>query len=208
MRRTALGRVLVLCLLAAGVCASGQQLLNPSFEDPEPVVTDVWGVVTNPWGDLAAHWGRWGNWMNRETFWAPTRSGTGMIGYHHWRIEESGTSGLYQDISNTPPSARCVFSVYAYKDLSTDADSIELRLERFGGFETVASNVYPVLEMGQARWIQLSVSGVNTNPGMRVLIMVTPKAAPGRNGCIKFDDAEFVVAPADGEQAAAPEPRK
>lgn len=187
---------IVLGLLAAA--PSRGQLLNGSFEDPEPVATDVWGVVTNPWGDIAAHWGRWGHWMNREGYWAPTRTGESMIGYHHWQIEQAANSGLYQDITNVPPNSKCTFTVFAFKDLGTDADSVEVRLEKCGGFETISSNLYPVIGMDVGRWLPLTVSGVNTSAGVRVLLVVNPKGVTGRNGCLKFDDAGLVVAPADG----------
>jgi hypothetical protein len=179
---------------------SAGQLLNGSFEEAAPVTTDAWGVVTNPWGDQAAYWGRWGHWMNREIGWSPTRTETSLIGYHHWQIEKPDNSGLYQDVTNVPPNRKCVFSVFAYKDLSTDADSIEVRLERCGGFQTIASNVYPVLAMDIGRWVPLSVSGVNTDAGVRVLIVVTPKTVTGRNGCLKFDDAALDIQPTNSDK--------
>jgi hypothetical protein len=189
--------------LAATCPSSPAQLLNGSFEDPEPVVTDAWGVVTNPWGDVAEHWGRWGHWMNREAYWAPTRNGAAIIGYHHWQIEQAANSGLYQDITNVPANSKCVFTVHAYKDLGTDVDSVEVRLERCGGFEIIASNIYPVIGMDVGRWLPLTVTGVNTAAGVRVLLLVNPKGVTGRNGCLKFDDADLVVGPADAADIVA-----
>jgi hypothetical protein len=174
--------------VAAGWASAvlAQDLLNPSFEDPET-------AVTNPWKDLAAHWGRWGNWMNRESAWIPTHSGSGMIGYHHWQIEENSSSGIFQDLTNTAANVNYTFSVYAFKDTGTNLEYVELRIEKLSGKDVIASKVYWRDELESATWQELTVSGMNTEPGLRVLIIVKPKASGLRQGCIKFDDASLQV---------------
>jgi hypothetical protein len=173
-------------LMFATSGASGQ-LLNGSFEEAE-------SILPNPYADLAASWGRWGNWMNRETGWEPTRSGLGMMGYHHWEIQEPAMSGFYQDVTNVPPGSPCVFGVYCFKDPGTDAEFVELRLERTGGFHTYANRVYPINEL-RTDWQRLWLKGTNDTAGVRVLVSVKPKALNGRNGALKFDDAELTVLP-------------
>ena len=176
---------LALMTLFLGLATSFSQAqvpANPSFEDPET-------EAENLYGDLAAHWGRWGAWMNRETAWSPTHSGIGMIGYHHWEIQSADDSGLYQDVQETPPGKQITFKIHAYMDRDTNAQWVELRLEKLGGFETVASQQYSMEHLKQATWTQLSVSGSNVAAGVRILVVVRPAAAPPRKGAIKFDDA-------------------
>jgi hypothetical protein len=157
-------------------------LQNGSFEDPE-TTTD------NPFGDLAAKWGRWGNWMNRETIWEPTHSGKSMIGYHHWEIKEITTSGLFQDVPGVPPGKMCTFSIHAFKDDKTNAESVELRLEKLNGGEAIASKIFAMADIATGGWGTISVSGRNPGEGLRVLIVVTPAQSGTREGCVKFDDA-------------------
>lgn len=163
-----------------------QDLLNPSFEDPE-------NAAANPWKDLAAHWGRWGNWINHESAWMPTHSGSGLIGYHHWQIQEDASSGIFQDVSNTTAGASYAFSVYAYKDTGTDIEYVELRLEMLGGKDVIASKVYWKDEIQAGSWQPLSVSGMSAAPGLRVLVIVKPKRSGLRQGCLKFDDASLKI---------------
>ena len=132
--------------------------------------------------------------MNRETAWVPARSGQCLMGYHHWKIMEPATSGIYQDITNIPPGSLCAFGVFVYKDPETDAELVNLRLERVGGFQVLASRVYSMKELGSS-WHRLSVEGTNDIAGIRVLIEVKPKATSPRGGAIKFDDAELKVSP-------------
>ena len=169
---------------AIGACG---QLVNGSFEQAET-------VLPNPYGDLAANWGRWGNWMNRESAWVPTHSGLGLMGYHHWEIQEPAISGFYQDVTNVPVGSACVFGIYAYKDPGTDAEFIELRIERVGGFRVLQSRTYLMNELGTS-WQQLWIKATNDEPGVRVVVSVKPKTEAGRNGALKFDDAELTVTP-------------
>lgn len=173
-------------LLGVGAYGETKQLLlNPSFEESE-------SAADNPYGDLAANWGRWGNWMNRETGWKPTRSGECMAGYHHWQIEKNEDSGLFQDVSNVPPKSVCTFSVYATRDADTDPDSIEIRIEKAGGFQPLASQSYSMNQLG-GTWEKLSVTATNSEAGVRVLIAVKPKPGSPRGGAVKFDDASLEV---------------
>ena len=190
-----MGRMRKKAVLAAAALGMGcapaafaQDLLNPSFEDPET-------AVTNPWGDLAAHWGRWGNWINRESAWMPTHSGSGLIGYHHWQIQEDASSGIYQDVPKAPANVTHVFSVYSFKDTGTDAEYVELRIEKLDGKDVIASKVYWKTELQAGTWQLLTVSGINPDPGLRVLIIVKPKQSGLRQGCIKFDDASLAIQP-------------
>jgi len=172
--------VVVLCLIARGAAA---ELLNPSFEDSSD--PEDW------YSDVADHWGRWGNWINRETGWSPTHSGDCLIGYHHWRIEETSSSGIYQDIDGIPTDSECTFSVYVYKDSGTNAKEVELRLEPKGGGDALASQTYSMGDLSTGKWKLISVSGKNSAEGIRVLIIVTPKEKGERTGAIKFDDASL-----------------
>ncbi|MFH0879791.1 MAG: hypothetical protein V2A34_08775 [Lentisphaerota bacterium] len=173
-----------LCVLWVGMswAACGQIPANPSFEDPET-------EVENLYGDLAAHWGRWGAWMNRESAWSPTHSGIGLIGYHHWEIQAADESGLYQDVKEIPAGKNITFSIYAYSDRDTNVQSVELRLEKLGGYEVLASQVYSMEHLKTATWTALSVTGRNVSEGVRVLVIVKPAPAPPRRGAVKFDDA-------------------
>lgn len=184
--RTAVATMVVVVLWGSAPAARAQDLLNPSFEDPET-------EAPNPWNDLAAHWGRWGNWMNRESAWLPTRTGSSMLGYHHWEIKEDNSSGAYQDIINTTPNANYTFSVYAYKDTGTNLEYVELRIEKLDGKDVIASKVYWNPELKTAEWQLLTVTGMNTEPGLRVVIVIKPKQGGSRQGCIKFDDASLQI---------------
>lgn len=169
-----------------GASALGQTLRNPSFEETET-------VRDNPYGDLAAHWGRWGNWMNRETKWVPTRTGECLIGYHHWQIQESSSSGLFQDVAGVPAGTNCEFAVYLYKDEMTDCEYVELRIEPYGGGQTVASRRYNITELKEKTWARIHVRGAARTDGLRVLIVAQPRVGAERHGCVKFDDAELLL---------------
>ena len=160
--------------------------MNGSFEEPET-------QKENSYGDLAANWGRWGNWINRETGWTPTHSGQCMIGYHHWEIAESGDSGIYQDVPGIPAGKTVLFSINALKDDKTDAESIEVRLEGLNGEGSIASKTYKMDEIKTDGWAPLSIIGTNKTEGIRVLVIVRPKADGPRNGAVKLDDAEVSV---------------
>ena len=192
MKLRGLQRVLVaLALLAGALSVPAQQqnlLLNPSFEEAER-------TLENPFDDLASSWGRWGNWMNRETVWTPVHGGACLMAYHHWQIQEDTTSGTFQDVQGTPAGANLTFAVYAFKDPDTNVESVELRIERMLGGSLINARVYPVEELRHGTWTKLTVSGTNDESGARVLIAVKPRQGGGREGCIKFDDAELTTGP-------------
>ncbi len=185
--------------MLAGACLAfvpdlqAQLLRNGSFEEAET-------EKENPYGDLAAHWGRWGNWMNRETYWQPTHNGVALLGYHHWRIEEDSNSGFFQDIPAVPAGAAVEFSIFAFKDRDTNAEFVELRLEPLNGGEALASQVYPIEQVKMGGWGKIMVTGKNPKPGLRVLVICRPRAGGGRAGAIKFDDAVLTA----GGASAAP----
>ena len=180
------GMMVVSALIVGCASSQAQQLLNGSFEEPET-------QKENPYGDLASNWGRWGNWMNRETGWTPTHNGQCLLGYHHWEITDSADSGIYQDIPGIPAGKTVLFSVYAAKDDKTDAESIEVRLEALNGGQTLASKTYKMDEVKAASWTPLSIVGTNQAEGIRVLVIIKPKADGPRNGAVKLDDAEVSV---------------
>ena len=181
--------VVDLIILALLVCATmvfaGDVLQNGSFENPE-------ADLDNPFGDLAAGWGRWGNWVNRETGWKPTKKGGCIMGYHHWQIEDDSSSGFFQDIDAVAEGAPLTFSVYASKDKDTNAEFIELRIEKLNGDGQIASQIYPVDQI-KGGWDKLTVSGVAAGEGVRVVVVVKPLATGERKGAVKFDEAELEV---------------
>lgn len=179
--------VIVFVVVLAVVGSAWAGLKNPSFEDLEL-------EQDNPYGDLAAHWGRWGEWMNRETAWKPTKSGKCLMGYHHWDVKGSDSSGFYQDVEDLEPGAEYEFSIYAMVDKNTNAEKVELRIEKAGGFVTIASQTYGIDEIDKSKWSRLSVSGKvpNDETGLRVLVVAYPAKSGARDGAIKFDDADLV----------------
>ena len=177
---------LVLLFVAwAWGCAWGVELINPSFEDSED--------PNNPIQHLAAGWGTWGGWMNRETGWSPIRSGDCVIGYHHFRITDANSSGLYQDVPDIPEGSECTFRIFACEDSGTHVGKIEVRLEPLDGGAAIASKTYTSGDIKVDQWTELSVSGTLPLKGVRVVVEVCPKASAPRSGALKFDDAELSV---------------
>ncbi len=175
-----------LFLLAGVLAASGEKyLLNTSFEDTET-------EKENNFNDLAAKWGRWGAWFNREEGWKPTAKGKCVMGYHHWQIEDEKDSGFYQDLPEFPAGKKVTFSIQAAKDPDTNAELVELRIEKTEGQGTVATATFPVKDLG-GTFKKLSVTGETTQPGIRVLVRVKPAASGERKGALKFDDADLEV---------------
>lgn len=175
---------LVLAFLLAGVCVGAQELRNPSFEKEGEAP------------DRAESWNRWGQWINRESGWSPVRSGDCLIGYHHWEIKDSNSSGIWQDIENVSPGRRYTFRVYANADVAArkakDGGKVELRLESTvdGKQVTINSAEFPFESLAIGRkWSPLQVSGTAPNDTLRVLVVVHPAQDGPRDGAIKFDDA-------------------
>jgi acetyl esterase/lipase len=159
--------------------------------------------------DLAAHWNRWGPWMNRETTWKPTHSGSTEIGYHHWQVTSDTTSGLWQDVK-VQPGRRYVFSIYAQHDPTNaalhDAKTLELRTESVtpNGQLTLNSANFDIamLPTGQG-WARLAIPCTAETDTLRVLAIITPAETGPRGGAVKLDDAALVLAPGQAVGAAA-----
>ena len=96
---------LLVIALGALTATAEPVLENASFEDPMDPAD--WTC------DIAKDWTRWGHWMNRETGWMPTKSGTCLIGYHHWEINGTENSGVSQLISGVAKEASYTFSIFA-----------------------------------------------------------------------------------------------
>jgi hypothetical protein len=174
-------------LAATGMAASAQTLRNASFEELE---TDR----DNPAAVLAASWGRWGNWFDRESSFDDALSGDCAMVYHHEETSQTDSSGIFQDISGVEPGSECTFSIQARTDTAQlNIQSIELRLEKQGGFETYASQSYSTDELSSAAWSRLAVTGRVKEEGVRVLVIVYPAGGAERKGIVIFDDAEIEV---------------
>jgi hypothetical protein len=184
---TSLGIVGVGILVAAG--SVGAEILeNPSFE------------IQGAQSDRAAGWDRWGDWMNRETGWTPTRDGSCLMSYHHWQIKGENNSGLYQDLKGIQPGKMYTFSIYANVDPAKQgeemADSVEVRLETtlYGEQSTVASRKYRVKDLADGQnWSLIRLRTRVPNDVLRVVIVVTPSKNGSRGGAIKFDDAQLTA---------------
>ncbi|MFT3787620.1 MAG: cellulase family glycosylhydrolase [Tepidisphaeraceae bacterium] len=159
-------------------------LANGSFED------------AGDQEELAAHWSRWGDWMNRETGWSPTRDGRCVIGYHHWQIDGQGSSsGLWQDVK-VEPGKRYTFAISALhdaiKDGKHDADTLELRLEAITPDGPVTLNTRNVsiaqLATGET-WSRPAISGTATTDTLRVLAILNSSTEGNRGGAVKLDAA-------------------
>ena len=168
-------------VLSAEAAMAAAGLANGGFEHPDD--PENWE------SELAVHWGRWGQWINRETGWAPRHGGDCVLGYHHWRIEGTDSSGVFQDIPDLRAGKEYTFNVYVSKDDNTNLESIELRIEPHEGGDTLGSYMYGIRDVRKGKWRLLTVSGTSGGTGLRVLIIVTPKARGERKGALKFDDA-------------------
>jgi hypothetical protein len=177
----------VIALLMMAAVSAGAQLVNSSFENK------------GPQDDQAEGWLRWGDWMNRESTWTPVKDGVYIIGYHHWQIEKSDNSGLYQDMK-VEAGKNYTFSIYANADVSADsknAENVELRIESTvnGTQATVASKTYNLSDIATGTdWSKLQVSGVAPNDTLRVLVVINPAKEGPRGGALKFDAVELTAA--------------
>ena len=140
-----------LCMvaLAAVATVTGPVLQNASFE--EAMDPANWTC------DIAKDWTRWGHWMNRETGWMPTKSGTCLVGYHHWEINGTENSGLSQMVTGVTKGVSYTFSIFVFVDKDTNAESIELRLS--DGKQDIANELVSVKSMVRGEWTPLSVTG-------------------------------------------------
>jgi hypothetical protein len=177
---------LLAAVLAAPTAARAEPLLqNASFEEPlDPV---------NFTCDMAKGWPRYGHWMNRETGWRPTKSGDCLIGYHHWEINGTENSGISQSITDVLPGKEYTFSIHAFLDPDTNAESILLRLS--DGKDILAEQLYGIATLVKKEWTTLSVSGKAKSQKLFVNVIVQPLRKVqnqwDRKGAIKFDDADF-----------------
>lgn len=175
-------------LLLGLVPLEAADLVNASFEEQ------------GEHSDLAAGWSRWGDWINREAGWEPVHDGACIMGYHHWQIEGSGNSGLWQDVE-VEAGKGYTFSIFANVDPAEDdkvgPESVEVRLETtlYGEQSTVQSRTYPVKDLARdGSWSLLEVSATAPTDLLRVLVVMTPgKDNKPRGGALKFDDARLAA---------------
>jgi hypothetical protein len=160
-------------------------LQNPSFEesmDPDNFTCDI-----------AKSWTRWGHWMNRETGWQPTKSGTCLIGYHHWEINGTENSGLSQLVSGVRKGTSYTFSIFAFVDKDTNVESLQLRLS--DGSQDIADQMIDIKSIVRGEWTPLSVTGKALSDKMWVNVIIEPlkkvRDQWDRKGAIKLDDADF-----------------
>ncbi len=178
--------VLLLSALVSSALAEDAPLLkNASFEIP--LDPENWAC------DQPAHWIRWGNWMNRETGWAPTKSGECLVGFHHFRLKGDDNAGFYQDVRDAQKNKRHTFSIHAWVDKDTNAEEIQLQMHSYHGGSVIETAAYPVGRIKPDQWVKLSLSESPPGDGLRVMVVVEPKQG-GRflRGAVKFDDAELV----------------
>lgn len=178
---------LITAALTAFAMGAEPALQNSSFEESmDPA---------NFTCDLAKNWTRWGHWMNRETGWQPTKSGTCLIGYHHWEINGTENSGLSQLVTGVTKGASYTFSLFAFVDKDTNAESIQLRLS--DGKQDLADQTYDIKPMVRGEWTSLSVTGKAVSDKMWVNVIIEPLKKVqnqwDRKGAIKLDDADFHV---------------
>ena len=181
--------IILTALLAAALAnlAIGAEpaLQNSSFE--EAMDPANWTC------DIAEDWTRWGHWMNRETGWQPTKSGTCLIGYHHWEINGTENSGLSQLGPGVTKGMSYTFSIFAFIDKDTNAESIQLRLS--DGKQDIADHVFEIKSMVRGEWTPLAVTGKALSDKMWVNVIVEPMKKVqnqwDRKGAIKLDDADF-----------------
>jgi hypothetical protein len=170
-------------LIALSTSCLAQQLKNPSFEAPSD--------KKKVYDDKAAEWGRWGAYLNRESTWDSPHNGKCLLGYHHWVISDNESSGVYQDVEGADPNVKYTFSVHAFVDKDTNADRIELRLEKLWGNGEIVSKKYYLGSLDRGSWKRLTVEGTPTEKGLRVVIVCVPGQDKARTGAIKFDDARL-----------------
>ena len=177
----------LMLLLTAGT-AFGEDsdlLRNASFEIP--LDPENWGC------DQPAHWIRWGNWMNRETGWAPTRDGECLVGFHHFRLKGEDNAGFYQDVRDAEKNKLYTFSIFTWVDKEFNGEQIELQLHSYHGGSVLTTAVHRASRIPVNQWVPLSVSGSPPEDGLRVMVVVEPKTG-GKfcKGAVKFDAASLV----------------
>jgi beta-lactamase regulating signal transducer with metallopeptidase domain len=156
---------------------------NPSFE------------TAGDSNDTAKNWNRWGQWINRETQWQPVKDGSAIIGYHHFRIVDATTSGVWQDV-DVVAGKMLRFQVSANADLgnAAAAESVELRIEDVSGLDQppkeLAKKSFSVGQLATGSdWSTLEVVAKATSNKVRLVIVVVPSpdSQGDRDGSVKFD---------------------
>ena len=173
---------------------SSNLLANGSFEAGE--------------GDRAESWNHFGEWINRETEWTPTRkTGPGVLGYHHWQVKHNNPSGVVQRVSNLAPGASYRFEVYCRVDPGDDdksgPKSIELRIEWMYGDRplTLEAATFSTEYLARDRFSRLQLNFCPPSDSVRVLLIVSPSKSSQRTGALTLDDAS--VRAVDGHRASA-----
>lgn len=191
---------IVILLAAVGLHAEEPPplLKNASFEIP--LDPDNWAC------DQPAHWIRWGNWMNLETAWAPTKTGQCMMGFHHFRLKGEDNAGFYQDVRDVRGGREYAFSIFAWIDKETNAEEIHLMIASYHGGSVLLDYVYKVGKLPRDQWVRLATKFRTPNDGARVMVFVEPhKAGKFAKGAIKFDEASLQI-PEDGDGATSSQP--
>jgi hypothetical protein len=169
------------CLVAG---AEESLLKNGSFETP--LDPDNWPC------DMAASWIRWGSWMNREAFWAPTKDGECMMGFHHFRLRGPDNAGFYQDVKDAKAGGKYNFRIFAWQDKGSNVEEVELQFHSFHGGSMVTSRLFRASSIKEDQWTELGMSATIPSDGLRVMVVVQPKVSGLRKGAMKFDAATLV----------------
>lgn len=156
--------------------------------------------------DRAKGWSRWGNEIRRVTDARLCRHGKCVMEYHGWRLKNTGSSGIWQDINGIIPGALVEFSIYATSDTAgEDRDSsefIELRIETtmYGEQSTVASRTWPVSAIEtDGRWSRLAIQTVAPTDLLRVLVIMNSSSnGKGKGETLKLDEARLDIFEPDG----------
>ena len=186
MKNEVAGLCMFLTLLAiSAVAEEGVVLLkNGSFENPMDV--ENWTC------DQPAQWIRWGNWMNRETGWRPTKQGECLIGFHHFRLKGEDNAGFYQDVRDAQKNQPYTFSIWAWIDKDANAEDVRLEIHSYHGGSVITSKVFRLSRFDRDQWVQLSITGSSPDDGLRLMVIANPKKnAAFPKGAIKFDVASL-----------------
>lgn len=164
--------------------AFSQSLVNPDFSEE--------GAESH----IAAGWETVGEWMRREPSWYPKPASGEVMGYHHYRIQNSEVSGFFQDVADVKAGQTVRFAILIMADeFNPDLQGpqkVELKLEAGaeGLRETVASMEIPLEEIPMDnQWHEFAIDGVMPQDGLRVSVTVTPSESAPRSSSLKFAEA-------------------
>jgi regulation of enolase protein 1 (concanavalin A-like superfamily) len=175
---------------AVPVPLSGNLLSNPSFETQ--------GGASS----LAASWVREGSLFNRETGWTPVRSGTCLMGYHHWETSGNASASISQSVSGLTPGQRYEFSVFVNRDPAGPgkalADRVELRIETTGSpaldHEIRAYDVEDLATGSGWSRVRVLFTAIASDARVRIVVYPDTSGAP-RDSAVKFDQATLRAVP-------------